>query len=905
VISSGQEITLNPDFVSVDLWEFESALVAGNPERAVDLYGGPFLNGFGLADLSDFDEWMESERARIGRRFKTALEESATLDARRGDHVRSVELLRTRSALDPLSAPPAVAVMQALVAAGDRASAIAYGHEYATLIQRELACDPDASIAALISALRVRTPTSNSPFITPVTREPPEVPHEEIVPTRDGDGNTASAIASARIDTWPARVRVVRIGTALVAAAVVVALAISRAERPAASVQSPEIIAVFPFTVAGGSESQYLGNGLVELLSTSLDGAGTIRGVDPRALLSWLESQRIRAPGPSEAGSIAARFGAGRYVLGSVTRGGSRIRLLASVYQRGRPDSAIGSAITEGDAGDLFRLVDDLTSQLLVAIVPGPRHRLVKSAATTTHSLAALKQYLTGEEDLRARRYLEAAAAFENAVRLDSTFALAYFRLGIAADWLGRDSMARSANAAALARADRLSERDALVVRATDAARRGDADAERLFRRFLVDYPDDLEAWLELGEIIFHRNPLRGRSATESRFAFERVLRLDSDNDEALLHLARIAALEGKQSEGASFVTRLLRTSSGSEVLALRAFRAFALGDQDNWKQATRELVDHPPDIPPVTAVEMALLFDDVDGAEKFAGILTEPLYSDQVRGLGHRLLARGAAARGQWDKASMQLDTAQTFDETAALELRSLMAAFDFLDVPVAEVREIRAGLERWDASAADLVNHQHSAGHAGLHNAIKNHRLGLLSARLGDKQNLLAQAEALDREAQRATGRRASVTGAFAQSLRAHAAILQGRPSEALRRLERTDWAPIESSFEEEALDRYLRATVLQELGRNTEALAWYGTIAERALHEVVYVAPTRLRQSLIAGALNDSHASANAYRVANRLWATAAPSLREQIAVAERRLRLSGGHLADSSYAKRPRR
>ncbi|MCI0403392.1 MAG: hypothetical protein L0212_07705 [Acidobacteria bacterium] len=46
---------------------------------------------------------------------------------------------------------------------------------------------------------------------------------------------------------------------------------------------SPHVIAVFPFSVRGGSEFAYLGEGMVDLLSTKPDGAGHYRTVDPRA----------------------------------------------------------------------------------------------------------------------------------------------------------------------------------------------------------------------------------------------------------------------------------------------------------------------------------------------------------------------------------------------------------------------------------------------------------------------------------------------------------------------------------------------------------------------------------------------------------------------------------------------
>jgi Flp pilus assembly protein TadD len=662
-------------------------------------------------------------------------------------------------------------------------------------------------------------------------------------------------------------------------------------DRPAVP-RSPERIAVFPFTVSGAAESQYLANGLVDLIATSLDGAGSIRGVDPRALLQWLANNQLTAPTPREAAAVANRFGAGRFVLGTVAGSGSRLRILASLYRDNLPDSAIGSAAIEGEATDLFRLVDQLTSQLLAASLGEARHRLMQVAALTTPSLPALKHYLAGEQDLRAGRYLEAADAFQRAVQVDTGFALAYYRLALAADWLGRDSLARTAGEKALQRAERLSEHDSLLVDAAVTARRGDLlTAERSYRRIVSDYPDDVEAWSQLGDLLFHANPHRGRSVVEARESFTRSLALDPDDAEALMHLARIAYLEGDSIAVDSLARRLTRGAARSEVLELRAFRAFALSDRDSWKSVTRELLNTPPDVAPVTALQVALFLDDVDGTEVFARMLTNARYSDDVRGLGYRLIARTLATRGRWQDARIQLDAAERFDRVATLELRSLLASLTPLDVPLAEVRAIRNDVERWTVSADDDRDERHSASHAGLHEGVRAYRLGLLSARLNEQNAVEAQADSLDRQASRARGRTAYVLSTMSHSLRARVAFARGDAEETLRQLDQATWLPIESGFEEEAGDRYLRGEALMLLGRHAEARNWFRTIAERGMHELVYIAPSRLREALLACELDDRAGAAAAHAIAARLWSESAQPLQENMRRTEELLRARG--------------
>src|SRR6185503_4519977 len=118
---------------------------------------------------------------------------------------------------------------------------------------------------------------------------------------------------------------------------------------------SPSSVAVLPFTVHGG-DSLGLGEGLVGLLGTKLDGAGDLRTVDPRAVLNYTSRQGLREPGPDQGKAVAEHFGAGMFVLGDVLTVGGRLRLTASLYDS-RPGNR-ASASVEGPTDRVFELVD-------------------------------------------------------------------------------------------------------------------------------------------------------------------------------------------------------------------------------------------------------------------------------------------------------------------------------------------------------------------------------------------------------------------------------------------------------------------------------------------------------------------------------------------------------------------
>jgi serine/threonine protein kinase/tetratricopeptide (TPR) repeat protein len=318
-----------------------------------------------------------------------------------------------------------------------------------------------------------------------------------------------------------------------VAAAIVVlaALGLLLARRPKgpAVVPSATRLAVLPFSVAAGADLGYLGPGMVDLLSRNLDGAGEVRTVDAGRMLTALRKAGVKPGDADQARAVAQRLGAGQVVQGNVSAAGARLRIQAELLEA-RGDSALllSRAAAEGDSVDLFALVDRLAAELLAERPQGPGFRLLRTAAFTTRSLPALKAYLKAEQHFRAVQPDSAIAGFRHAVDDDSSFALAHYRLAVAALWGNRPAQIDSALDRALRLAARLPDRDRALVRALDAFRRGAPDsAEARYRAILRDYPDDLEASAELGLLLFNYQPLRGRPRVESGQIFHRVVELD------------------------------------------------------------------------------------------------------------------------------------------------------------------------------------------------------------------------------------------------------------------------------------------------------------------------------------------------------------------------------------------
>ena len=325
------------------------------------------------------------------------------------------------------------------------------------------------------------------------------------------------------------------VGALLLALALGLAWFAYRREAPAVPAGSASRIAVLPFAVRGSGSFSYLAEGMVDLLSRDLDGAGDLRTVDAGTILTAAaQNDRDGVLDVERGRTVARRVGARLYVIGSVHAVGGRVRIQATLYDGADESSGVKThATVEGDSTRLFELVDRLSAQLIVKRGRGPVTRLAETAAITTRSLVALKAYLDGERRLRAAslqpaRIDSAITMFQQAITEDSTFALAQYRMAVAAGWANRPAMATVAAGRALTLSDRLTERDRRLLTAYVDFRRGAANsAERQYRAILQDYPDDLEALFQLADVLYNYNPLRGRPRGEARELFTQVLDLD------------------------------------------------------------------------------------------------------------------------------------------------------------------------------------------------------------------------------------------------------------------------------------------------------------------------------------------------------------------------------------------
>jgi serine/threonine-protein kinase len=332
------------------------------------------------------------------------------------------------------------------------------------------------------------------------------------------------------------------------AIAVVIALGVWRlfAGRSAAPLDA-DLVAVAPFDVLAPHLDLWR-EGLVDIVSRNLDGAGPIRTISPTTVIRRWGGRAD----PGAATELGRSTGAGLVVFGRVVgAGGDSVRLTATLL-----DAGTGSVVSEFEVRDvadrLDRVADSLTVGLLRELGRTRPIGAVRLASLGSTSLPAIKLFLRAEQYYRRGQWDSTLSYAQRAVAIDSNFTLALRRIPTSLWWRGVSPDVTQLLLREGAKNHGLAPRESLLVTFDSlwGAAAGDAYSWPLLSRMsstLAEatrrYPDDPEVWYSLGELSFHystwvspRVPKRGAFD-----AFARSIALDSAFAPAYEHIVDLA----------------------------------------------------------------------------------------------------------------------------------------------------------------------------------------------------------------------------------------------------------------------------------------------------------------------------------------------------------------------------
>jgi tetratricopeptide (TPR) repeat protein len=614
VVTGGDRLRLDPERLSVDLFELDDAVAQGDADRAVALYQGPFLDGFGLAGVPELSRWIDEERARVAARYADVLGRAASAADAAGDLSGAARWRRALLAVNPLDARVVVQLMRALAAAGDSAGALQVARIHEALVHQELDVAADPIVAAAVASLRdlpsSATPAPAAPRAIPASSGPTSI---DAVPSPAAPATRPSG--AMRIVVSRRVVRRVAIAAGVVAITVLGVLAAKRHY-----LARPVRLAVGDIVDLTGGDSLRAARALPELLTAGLGRFQPLEVVS-RARLYDVATQLGAAPEPRELARTARQAGAELLVVGALYRRPDRtFRLDLQLLDLAR-GTVRASYQLEG--ADAFALAEIATARV-AGDVGASRRVTDPDAWETTRSLTALQLYEQGLRIFYSGDGPSAERLFSAALAEDSTFAMAAYFAYRSVN--GVSARAATHLAQAMRHAGRATERERLIIRATGAAANFDPARLALAETLAARFPGEPVAHVLLGDALVEtsgdyagaRVAFRQAFAMDSLGLHDGVTRCSACDAMNGLILAYLYAdsLDSAEREAEKWTAR--QPSSAAAWLALASVRAMR-GDSARATAAfrmRRSLVPYAPESLPF-AVTLALRAGDFARAER------------------------------------------------------------------------------------------------------------------------------------------------------------------------------------------------------------------------------------------------------------------------------------------------
>jgi serine/threonine-protein kinase len=372
------------------------------------------------------------------------------------------------------------------------------------------------------------------------------------------------------------------------------------------------LVAIMPFALLGARRPRPQLRRISELLYVRLPG-----DVGPRAVYPATVATALKRGGHAEtlplkdALEVARSLGAGRLLVGQIGAADDQLVLSATLYGVPGGDEVARTRDITGPADSLLPMVDRLAAELLSRGAGESEQRL---SDLVTTNLPALRAYLVGKEEFSRGRYTEAARHFNEALDIDSTFALAALSLTTTGAFVRTEGTTRGKPLAWAAR-DRLGPRDRCFHRPAGPrypAQSSEREHLEAWEDAVETQVDRVEPWHQLGEVLLHSGSWLGITGTRERAAaaFARALALDSTFAPSLAHTLDIAAQEGDTAAVRSLSARYFAIDSIGDLADFYRWRtAVALSDR---KRLERIRARFPEMAPP--ALERIVAIAQLDG---------------------------------------------------------------------------------------------------------------------------------------------------------------------------------------------------------------------------------------------------------------------------------------------------
>jgi TolB-like protein/DNA-binding SARP family transcriptional activator len=463
VIGLGEEeIAFGDEAVRCDAREMRRALGRGEVENAMALYRGDLLPGFFLAEVPDFECWLDAERERLRQEAARGAAALAERCEAAGDLESAVEWTRRRLALGPADESAVRRLICLLEKAGDRAGAIAAYEHFCLHLRLTYDLEPAAETRALMD--RVRASSDASVVVSPAERAVPSLGTEPVYkqpravssspPSPPSDRHGRIPVAPSFRPRWRTGVLLasVLLPTLLLLRGPILSYvesAFGGTSRPSGAAVTEISIAVLPIADVGQDvDAEYLGVGMTDELINAL---GRLDGLQVASRTSTFALKDDSL----DVQEIGRKLGV-RYVIeGSLRREGDRVRLTIQLIDVTDGRQKWAESYDKG-MSDVLTMQEEI-SRSVVNALRGPL--ALGSDALAPHATGdpqAYDEYLRGRFLLSQRTQESVQSAirhFSSALARDPQYALAHAGLADAylaqTDWVSPMSVLPKAKEAA------------------------------------------------------------------------------------------------------------------------------------------------------------------------------------------------------------------------------------------------------------------------------------------------------------------------------------------------------------------------------------------------------------------------------------------------------------------------